>query len=145
MANTDPAGEQPIGVTVAGHHVDIKVVVGPISCPVDVLFAAYASAIDPEDVYFLDSEYSLRPRSMSVVEDAEAGRTSSDSGEREGERTGRSSRFRNLVFWKNGVTQVNEDLQADLPSGIYVLSLVVRPSGGDDDNSYRWTTHFIVP
>jgi hypothetical protein len=147
VANTDPAGEQPIGITAAGHDVDIKVIVGPFSCPVDVVFGAYAAGIDPDDVYFLDSDYSLKTRSMAVVEEAVSRGADRSTDSEDGEHSsGRPGRFRNIVFWKNGVTQVNEDLKAQLPSGLYVLSLVVKPSGsGNDESYYRWTTHFIVP
>ena len=142
MISADPATAKPIGVTVDKGNIHIKID-ADFGCPVDVVFGAYAPEIDNEDVYFLDSAYSLKARSLAAVEDAMS------KGPKKNKH---KNKLDNLVFFKTNVFGVHENLKATLPPGLYVLTLGVKPSGNsneadnenENESSLRWITHFTI-
>ncbi|HET6516470.1 MAG TPA: hypothetical protein VFG09_15055 [Thermodesulfovibrionales bacterium] len=152
VLSTDPAQAKPIGVgSVAngGDTFDITVALDKLSGPVDVAFGIYASSINPTEVFFLDSSYSLKPFSKAAVAVAAEDQ---QSGKRP-----HPIKVRKLILWKMRINDLNEGLLVNvplsvLPSGQYTLILDVSPSGtnGDDsdgngeDTYYRWITSFGI-
>lgn len=132
----------------------IKVKVGPFAQPLDVALVFYAPAFDSEDLYFIGPDKEAVKLSDMVREDE---RASLRDGERSaGSRDGdggdgdsrRSRKSRKLVFWKEGVTQIDETIftgpVSDLEPGLYSFSLIAT-SPDDEDNYYRWVTHITIP
>jgi hypothetical protein len=150
VLSSDPAQAKPVGVgpvADGGDTADINVQIGPFEGPVDVSFVIYAPALDPEDLYFLNTQGELK-RLSRAVEENEASRSSEESSSSEG-RGGRVlNKFGNLIRWKDNVTGVDENIFTTpvkaLPSGQYTLVLVVK-SSDDDDHYYRWVTNVTIP
>jgi len=152
VLSTDPAQAKPIGVgSVAngGDTFDITVALNKLSRPVDVAFGIYASSINPTEVFFLDSSYSLKPFSTAAAAIA--------AGDQESGKRPHPIKVRRLILWKMRIDDLNESLLIDiplsvLPSGQYTLILDVSPSetdGGDgegngEDSYYRWITSFRI-
>jgi len=135
VLSASPSQAKPIGVgaiATGGNTFDITIGLDPFAGPVDVFFAIYASSIDAENVYFLNSGYSLQT-------------SRSDDGRRVS---------RSQMVWKTSVLDVTEALALNvpvsaLPAGQYTLMLQVSPSAsGDDDISSgaydRWVTSFTI-
>lgn len=158
VVSTLPADAKPIGVgpvANGGDVVDIAVSLAQFAGPVDVFFGIYAS-VRPMDVFFLDSEYRLRPLSEAAVEFDRSVRSDGPDDAK------KKKKFKKRLLWKTKVKDVNEALfidvpVSDLPKGQYTLILQVEPSEVDDgreaDNGenedeeegfYRWVTSFRI-
>jgi len=166
----DPAAAKPLGVgpiANGGGVLDISVM-AQFDGPVDVSVSVYAPAVDEMDVFFLDPQKKLKRLSKELFDSNMYG-TSDREGSSHDDNEHRNADIRRLLYWKKGVTELNETLftrpASELPSGIYSLILTVRNSddhhshsreysfNSDDDRerresedgSYRWITHFVIP
>ncbi|MBI5638885.1 MAG: SUMF1/EgtB/PvdO family nonheme iron enzyme [Nitrospirae bacterium] len=116
------AEANPIGIgTVAegGDTLSIRVGLEQFSGPVDIYFAIFAPALDPNNIYLLRSDNGIQTISQG------------------------------LAPWRAGITgPVEESIFGDipvsgLPPGTYQIYLAVTPAGSLD-RYYIWATSFIV-
>ena len=151
VPGTDPAKIRPIATTVDNHNVDITVDIGQFCEPMDLSFSMFVPVLNPEDIWFLGSSNTLSTLSDEAVGEGQSGSTDMSSNPQEGnrgsnhEQHGHHKKFKNLIFWKSEVLDVNQEFKGTVPSGLYVLTLGATPAGSDRESSYRWVTLFIVP
>ena len=160
--NTDPALAEPIGVgpvALGGNTLDVKVNIGPFAGPVDVSLVIYAPAIVSDDLYFIGPDNKLKKLSDAITAEEQTlisteQSQSSDNGDDSKEPAQAHQaitpmkKFSELILWKTNVTEVNESIYtgptSDLEPGLYTLVFVAQ-SPYDDNNHYRWVTHFNIP
>jgi hypothetical protein len=145
VMSADPAAAKPLGVgpvSAGGDLLDIKVM-AQFSGPVDVSVGIYAPAVDEMDIFFLDPEKNLKRLSKMIIKAGDLKTYSKmyrkyykKDGHDEGDLS--KDEIKRLLFWKRGVTEINETLASipasELPSGVYSLMLTVKPS--DEDYSF---------
>ncbi|HTR45367.1 MAG TPA: hypothetical protein VMH06_06625 [Thermodesulfovibrionales bacterium] len=142
VPGTNAPDIRPVAAAVDDHNVDIKVDIGPFCEPMAVSLSVFAPVLSPEDIWFLDSDNSMSTLSDEAIGEGQSGETAAMSGSG---KHGHNKRFKNLIFWKSKVVEVTQDFKAQLPSGLYVITLSATPSGGNHERFYRWVTLFIVP
>jgi hypothetical protein len=141
VVSADPSTAQPIAVTVEKGKVKIQLE-AYFNCSVNVALSTFAPALDPEEVFFVDSDGNMHRLSDEAYS---AGHGSQGMGRK----------FTNLTFFKSNVLEVNKQFSAKLPPGLYLLTLGVTPyappcassapSDNENQSFYRWVVYFIVP
>jgi len=145
VVNSDPAEAKPVGITVElGDDVDF-VISAAFDCPVDVTLSVFAPGVDPQDIFYIDSEASGAERLSKAIADDVKSNSCSTSGESEDDIR---KAFENLVFYKTNVTGLDvpiESLHARFDPGLYIITLGVTPHGMKGKTLYRWSTGFFIP
>ncbi len=122
VTSTDPSQAKPIGVgpiAYGGSTINLQINLPLFSGPVDIYYGTYAPLIDPYNVYILTSSNGFQPVSAEFT-----------------------------PWVANTSGNINVSLFGDIsasaiPSGTYVLYLVVTPAGSLD-TYYFWSTEFTV-
>lgn len=137
VLSTDQSTAEPIAVTVKSGKecvkengkVDIKLEAS-FDCPVDVELSVFTPGFDPGDIFYMDPD-----GNMACLTDKVYKSRGMDN----------DNQFKNLIFFKTDVLEVNEDLSEELPPGLYLLTLGVTPHRNGNQHFYRWVVYFIVP
>lgn len=121
VVGADMQGMMPVGVgsvATGGDMLTIHAAISEFESPVDMYMAVYAPSVDPFNVYLMDQDGAVQPMTMGAV------------------------------AWKEGVTSVDDVVAnmpaSSLPSGNYMLGLMVTPAGDDMSKYYLWTTNFVI-
>jgi len=122
VASMDPAQAEPIGVGIVaegGYFLSLRVSLNQCSGPVDVYLVLFFPAFDPDNYYFLKSDYTFQTVSQGVEP------------------------------WKQNVNgPINEALFSNIPTsilppGTHYLGLLITPPG-NPTTYYLWITSFIT-
>ncbi|MGD1075105.1 MAG: hypothetical protein ABR903_03375 [Thermodesulfovibrionales bacterium] len=147
---TSPATSEPIGISVASHDVTLSLALGPFCVPMNISFNIYVPAIDPMEIYFLDSGFTLHGLSDEAFGQGQSNGMNTTSGQDAdkggGNGQGKPNQgFKNSVFWKSQILELSEQFTIKLPSGLYILTLSATPAGSDSENVYVWSTWVSIP
>jgi hypothetical protein len=152
VVSADPSTAAPIAATVGKNgKVDIQLEAS-FGCPVDVELSVFAPGFDPEDIFYMDPEGNMARLSEEALSEGAGNKGYGDR--RDGDRgdgnkgngnKGSCTKFRNVIFYKTNVLELNEEFSKEFPPGLYLLTLGVTPHDNENENFYRWVIYFIVP
>ena len=123
IKSIEPAQAKPIGVgsvAMGGNTLSLHISLDQFAGPVNIYFAVYSKAIDPNNYYLLKPDNTFQTHATGFIP------------------------------WRANTTgPIDEALLGDIPTsslppGIYDLYLLVSPSGSPS-NYYLWTTYFEIP
>jgi hypothetical protein len=159
VVSTDPSKAKPISVgTVAlsGDVLEVRIQTAKFAGPVNVTATAFAVALDPLDILFVNSKHELKKVSEELldIDRRMDGVKTPDEVEDEGENEDdnhsevKGALDREMEF-KTQVVVVNETVLGplsldDVPPGLYVLMLKVN-TPGQPENFYLWVTSITIP